>query len=222
LNTVYLVRHGENSANLTKEFSYQKVDYSLTPKGVLQSQQTAAYFLDKNIQEIYASPLKRAQETAAIIAQALGLPMTVMEQFREINVGTLEGQPPTPDLWRFHNQILIDWVSGKPDSRFPGGEDYHMLLARMRDGLDTILSHRRQRNIIIVGHGGIFLCTLQDICRNVNMKEVLASDYANCSIAEIAFQREHGQLVGLLEMWGCHTHLSGEAAVLVPALPDPA
>lgn len=40
MNIIYLVRHGENKANLTKEFSYKKVDYPLTPKGVIQAQQT--------------------------------------------------------------------------------------------------------------------------------------------------------------------------------------
>ncbi len=43
---IYLVRHGENVANLTKEFSHRKVDHSLTPKGRLQAKQTAAYFKD--------------------------------------------------------------------------------------------------------------------------------------------------------------------------------
>ena len=37
MNRVYLVRHGENLAHLTKEFSYRKVDYPLTPKGVMQA-----------------------------------------------------------------------------------------------------------------------------------------------------------------------------------------
>ena len=39
---LYLIRHGENLANLTKEFSYLKVDYPLTPKGRLQAEQTAS------------------------------------------------------------------------------------------------------------------------------------------------------------------------------------
>ena len=41
INRIYLVRHGENRANLTKEFSYRLVDYPLTEKGILQAQQTA-------------------------------------------------------------------------------------------------------------------------------------------------------------------------------------
>ncbi|MCB0162068.1 MAG: histidine phosphatase family protein, partial [Caldilineaceae bacterium] len=81
----YLVRHGENPANLTKEFSYRDVDYSLTPKGVLQAQQTAAYFRNVPVDAVVASPLKRTRETAAIIADALGLPVEVMEDFREVN-----------------------------------------------------------------------------------------------------------------------------------------
>ncbi len=82
MNTIYLIRHGENKANLTREFSCKKVDYPLTPKGIIQAQQTAEYFRDKHIDEIYASPLKRARETAEIIAEALGLKVVVMEQFR--------------------------------------------------------------------------------------------------------------------------------------------
>ena len=62
MNTIYLVRHGENRANLTKEFSYKVVDYSLTPKGALQAQQTAQFFQDKQIHEVYTSPLKRAPQ----------------------------------------------------------------------------------------------------------------------------------------------------------------
>jgi broad specificity phosphatase PhoE len=47
MTTLYLVRHGENLANITKEFSYRAVDYPLTPKGILQAEQTAEYFAAK-------------------------------------------------------------------------------------------------------------------------------------------------------------------------------
>src|SRR6478672_925857 len=97
--TVYIVRHGENPANINREFSYRLVDYSLTPKGVRQAEDTARFFRDKQIDAIYSSPLKRAVETAEIIAAPLGLPVALIEEFREINVGTLEEQPPTDENW---------------------------------------------------------------------------------------------------------------------------
>ena len=47
VNTLYFVRHGENPANLTREFSYKMVDYPLTENGIQQAEQTAAYFASR-------------------------------------------------------------------------------------------------------------------------------------------------------------------------------
>ena len=73
MNTLYLIRHGENPANITKEFSHRLVDYSLTPKGVLQAQQTGEYFKNKQIDAIYCSPLKRARTRSTMQAQPVCL-----------------------------------------------------------------------------------------------------------------------------------------------------
>lgn len=97
---LYLVRHGENRANLTKELSQRKVDYPLNAKGRLQAEQTAAYFRDEQVQEIFTSPLKRAAKTAAIIAAPLGLPVKVIESFRELDMGDLEANPDAAGSWR--------------------------------------------------------------------------------------------------------------------------
>ncbi|MFN8481148.1 MAG: histidine phosphatase family protein [Kouleothrix sp.] len=173
MNTVYLVRHGENTANLTREFSHRRVDYSLTPKGVLQAQQTGDYFRGQPIDAIYTSPLKRAVETAEIIGAVLGIAPIVLEEFREVNVGALEGRPPNDDDWLEHDRIIRAWLSDQPDMLFPEGENYHMLLARMRSGLKHALAGRRNQHVIIVGHGGIFTFTLKDICRNIELEAIM-------------------------------------------------
>jgi broad specificity phosphatase PhoE len=218
-NTIYLVRHGENPANLTREFSYKLVDYSLTPKGMEQAQQTAAYFKDKNIHEVYASPLKRARETAEIIAQELKLPVTVMEQFREINVGQLEEQPPTDENWGLHNRILLDWIAGKHETMFAGGEDYITLLARMRAGLQEITHSKKQRNIVVVGHIGILACTIGKICSNVDQELLMNTRSHNCSITEIELTTDNDQMIGTLKYWASRAHLNGYAAELLPGRP---
>jgi broad specificity phosphatase PhoE len=213
-NTLYLVRHGENRANLTKEFSYKTVDYSLTPKGVLQAQQTAEYFQDKQIDEIYASPLKRARETAEIIAQALNLDVIVVEHFREVNVGALDGQA-SAESWAYHDRIVNDWFESRHDSMFDGGEDYWTLLARMRQGLHAIVKRKSGRNVVVVAHGGLFTFTIKDICQNVDLQIIRRSISSNCSIAEIGLSAHDGALCGELRSWGVCAHLSGEAAQLV-------
>jgi broad specificity phosphatase PhoE len=214
MNTIYLVRHGENRANLTKEFSYKTVDYSLTPKGVLQAQQTAELFQDKQIHEVYSSPLKRARETAEIIAQALNLDVIVVEHFREVNVGALDGQA-SAESWAYHDQIVNDWFESRHDSAFDGGEDYWTLLARMRQGLHAIVERKSGRNIVVVGHGGLFTFTLKDICQNVDIPALRRNISPNCSIAEIGLSAEDGALQGELRSWGACAHLSGVAAQLV-------
>lgn len=139
MNTIYLVRHGENKANITKEFSHNRVDYSLTPKGVLQAEQTAEYFRARHIDEIFSSPLKRAYETAEIIARTKGLSVTVMENFREVNVGALEDLPPTDENWRLYAETIRNWYTDKPHVPFPQGENLHMLERRLYAGLEEIV-----------------------------------------------------------------------------------
>jgi probable phosphoglycerate mutase len=219
MNTIYLVRHGENTANLTKEFSHRLIDYSLTPKGIVQARQTGEFFKDKRIDAIYSSPLKRAIETAAIIGQAIGVRPVIMEQFREVNVGLLEGLGGGPENWATHDSIVRAWFEGQPELMFPEGENYHMLLERMRSGVEQVLRDQDGKNIIIVGHGGIFTFTLKDICRDIDLAALIARQSHNCSITEIEMHMIDGRLEGVLKCWAAFDHLSGEAAALVSGHP---
>jgi len=219
MNRLYLVRHGENRANITKEFSCKKIDYPLTPKGVLQARQTAEYFQDKDIHEIHSSPLKRAVQTAEIIAAPLGLEVSVTENFREMNVGELELRPPSAENWMLHNRITADWLRGKSEARFPGGEDYETLWQRMRCGIGRIVAGKTGRNVIVVAHGGLFFCTLKDLCRDVDVAWLREQENHNCSITEVAIDVSDGRLDGKLITWASCAHLSGAAAELVPGVP---
>jgi broad specificity phosphatase PhoE len=222
MHRLYLVRHGENVANLTKEFSYKHVDYSLTPKGVLQSQQTAAYFTDKHIHEIYASPLKRARETAEIIATAITATVVILEHFREVNVGALERQPVSTQNWALYHRVFDDWFAGKSGTTFPGGESYVVLWERMRAGLQRVLAQKEGRNIIIVGHGGIFSATLKDLCPGIDVEWLRRRPNPNCSVTEIMAGWRDGTVEGELIHWASSTHLYGEAAEVVPEVPEAA
>src|SRR5262249_42562434 len=158
-----------NTANLTKEFSHRLIDYSLTPKGMLQAQQTGEFFKGQPIDAIYCSPLKRALETAEIIGRAIGITPMVVEHFREVNVGALERLGGTAEAWATHDSIVRAWFDGQPELLFPGGENYHMLLARMRSGIEQALGGVDGKHIIVVGHGGIFTFTLKDICGDIDL-----------------------------------------------------
>jgi broad specificity phosphatase PhoE len=221
MNRLYLVRHGENLANVTKEFSCRLVDYSLTTKGVLQSQQTAEYFRDKEIHEIFASPLKRAMETAEIIADPLGLKVVVMDNFREVDVGDLELKPPNAEAWAFHDAVLSGWLSGQTEGTFPGGENYVMLWNRVRTGIERVVAGKEGRNMVVVAHGGVFTFTLGDLCRGINVEWLRTAANQNCSITVIDVELHNGRPEGKLITWASVAHLHGAAADLVPGTPQP-
>jgi broad specificity phosphatase PhoE len=138
-HTLYVVRHGENPANINREFSYKLIDYSLTPKGFQQAEATARFFAAHQIDAIYSSPLKRAFETAEAIARPLRLPISIVEEFRENNVGDLEAQPVSEENWALHDRIIADWYAGRHEVSFPGGESFLGLIRRINAGLTQVL-----------------------------------------------------------------------------------
>jgi probable phosphoglycerate mutase len=221
LTRLYLVRHGENPANLTRTLSSLHVEWSLTEKGVEQARQTAEWFTGRGIQAVYSSPLKRAAETAAIIGARLGLPVTITEAFREIQAGLLELEPTSAEVWEQHDAILRAWRAGDHDRRFPGetGDDYHRLWGRMRAGLLDILVRHPGANVIIVGHGGQFSLTFGSLCPDEDPLLTRRIQSHNCSISELLVQPVDGEPVGRLIAWGRVDHLHGRAADLVSGLP---
>ncbi|HYF64180.1 MAG TPA: histidine phosphatase family protein [Herpetosiphonaceae bacterium] len=93
---VYLVRHGQSFQNTEdmrraisledfRQLVFDSEHSALTPTGIEQAAQAAERLLPLQITHLYASPYLRAQQTAAIIAERLGLPVTTVEGLREIN-----------------------------------------------------------------------------------------------------------------------------------------
>jgi broad specificity phosphatase PhoE len=218
-NTLYLVRHGENPANITKELSYKLIDYSLTAKGVLQAEQTADHFKAIPLDAIYASPLKRARETAEIIAVPQGLPITLLEEFREVNVGDLEKDAASDTSWAIFTQTVQGWFRGRPEVAFPGGENLLELIERSRQGLLAATRGRANQQILISAHGGICAAIVRNFCTNVKSDERFTPIH-NCSITEIELTTSGEEVSGNLRSWASVAHLSGEAAVLILPVPQ--
>ncbi|HYE01290.1 MAG TPA: histidine phosphatase family protein [Alphaproteobacteria bacterium] len=220
-NTVYLIRHGENVANITKEFSHRKVDYSLTDKGREQARQTAAYFRGRRLDAVYASPLKRAVETAEPIAALAGLPIHQVEGLREVNIGDLEDERPTPEAWARYFAVADRWKAGEMDARHPGGESLRELQARLRGAVVEALAGRRGQHIAVVAHGGIFAYGLAPLCDDAESAAALIRAQAkeNCAITRIEADLEGDRLAVTLHDWASCAHLSGWAAEFVAGVP---
>lgn len=218
-NRVFLVRHGENPANITKEFSYKLVDYDLNERGIAQAKQTAAYFAGMKIDRICSSPLRRAVQTARIIADALKTDMSIVEEFRELNVGDLERRKPDEESWGVLFRVTAEWYRGNMAAAFPNGEDGKTLVARFQDGLRQAVSGIHGGSVIVVGHGGIFTAGVLDLCAVADREGFVRRENQNCSISELLLSGTE-PLSAELVRWAYTGHLSGAAADFTNGLPE--
>lgn len=206
---LYLVRHGQNLANVTREFSYRKVDYSLTDLGREQAEHTARYFRTISTGAVFTSPLKRAVETARPIAGPGGGEPLVVESFREINSGDLEDLPPTDENWQTHDAILDAWMARDFARRFPGGEDFHELTHRIRQGLHHVAESGDGPNRVVVAHGGTILAALHILRPDDDAAAWWAKGIPNCSISEFDVTYARGDFQAEVVRFGDNSHIPG-------------
>ena len=218
VNRLLLVRHGENRANLTKEFSHRSVDYPLTAKGRLQARQTAEYLRAFPVKQVFSSPLKRAHETAGMIAAEVGDEVSVLEHFREVDVGDLEGSPPTDAAWKRHDDIIGAWWQGDVHQRFPGGENFLELCERTAEGYKLMCRGREDETLVLAAHGGSIGLPLMR--RFPELTRKMMRRHPNCAITELEASFENDTLQLKFVRWASVEHLYGEAAEFVSATPS--
>ncbi len=88
---VYFVRHGETKYNFLHILMGRRIDEVLDKHGVEQAKDIARQ-LDHNVDIIFASPMKRAQQTAFIISNELDLSVHTRDELAERDFGKLTGK----------------------------------------------------------------------------------------------------------------------------------
>ena len=152
----------------------RRMDLPLGAQGRAQAEALADEFTGLPIEAVYASPLLRAQQTAAPLAGA-SRPLVTLPDLIELDGGEWDGLP--------FSEIRRRW----PDFRGscpPGGESDEQGLVRMQRVLAEI-DARTQRCAVIVAHGGVnrlLLCALAG--KPLSEKKQFAQDYAAVGIIE--------------------------------------
>jgi broad specificity phosphatase PhoE len=177
-------RHGHNQANVTRQFSHRTLDLSLTEGGLAEAGQLSEKLADRcrlgPAPLVVASPLRRAQQTAAMVASALGADFVTMEELRELNVGELDGRGD-PAAWAAYEAVLRGWRSGRLEIRFPGGESLSELCARLQRGLTMVASRAVTGQAIVIAHGGNLRAALPTLANVADP----GSDLETAELAEL-------------------------------------
>jgi probable phosphoglycerate mutase len=145
--TVYLIRHGESEANLARRFS-GRMDSPLTDRGRAQATAVARTLADVAFDRIVATPLSRSLDTALVIARPRRMPVDVVADLIEIDVGERTGS-------------TFDEIRGLPEWKddgfvaWPGGESLDQVLARALRGVERLARETAGGTVLVVGHGGV-------------------------------------------------------------------
>jgi len=161
---LYLIRHGETDWNIERRcqgFS----DSELNGTGRRQAEAIARTLSNTKLEAIYASDLKRAYETARIVAKYHDVAVRTDEGFREIHQGDFEGLTLT-ELVANHSDFLERWFREPADLRVPGGESMREVQNRAWAALEKVIERHSDGNVVVVGHN---LCNVTLLCRLMNM-----------------------------------------------------
>lgn len=165
----YFVRHGQPDFPEKKHYVYGHTDYALSDLGERQAQNVGKGLSHISFDVIFSSDLKRAHDTATLIAREnkhSGGGMHLSADFREIHMGDWEGRE-VADIGEAFNNLFHERAQNMRHARAPGGESFQELQDRAQAAFARICEETTpHKNILLVAHGGFFWalnCALFDL-----------------------------------------------------------
>lgn len=149
--TLLFLRHGRTSDNVARRFSGPHgADPGLDDVGRHQVAAVAAALGDARIDAVVSSPLRRARETAEVIASALGLGVVVDPALADFDPGGWDGR--TTDEVRATSPAWHAAWSVSPDVAPPDGESVRAVQARVLAGIRALVDKYVGRRVLLVSH----------------------------------------------------------------------
>ena len=143
-----LVRHAE-SDRAAHGRCYGRLEVDLSPEGRRQAGELAAALGELSLAAVYSSPL------------AHGLEPAVDDDLREIDFGELEGLT-YEEIEAERPEVFRAWMETPTSVRFPGGESFADLRARVLRAAGAIRERHAGEAAALVAHGGVVRVVLAD------------------------------------------------------------
>lgn len=158
---VIFIRPGETDWN--RQLRWQGwVAIPLNDLGRRQAQRLASFIRNIGISALYSSDLRRALETARIIAERLGFEPVLDERLRERNIGSWQGLTPD-EMQNWFPDEYAKLVQDPDNFRVPGGESRADVRRRMRAAFDDIIAQAAGETIAIISHTTAINALLSDL-----------------------------------------------------------
>jgi broad specificity phosphatase PhoE/ribonuclease HI len=149
--TLQLLRHGRTVMTAARQFSGSGFNGpALDEEGRQQAVRAARALAETGAVVVVTSPMRRARETAEIVARELDVPVQVDDGWREVDFGAWEGMTFAQAGERFPAE-LAGWLSS-PDAAPPGGEPIEAMVTRVAAARDRALSQYPGQAVVVVTH----------------------------------------------------------------------
>ena len=194
-----LARHGKDDESVRGGWS----QHSLSEEGMRQARELAGRLLTQknsySLSRIFSSDLVRAAQTARIVGDRLGLAVTLLPDFREVNNGLLAGMKNDLAEDRFPG---LYWNQLAWEQTYPEGESPKAFYERIADAWERFSCElvSGKENVLLVTHGGVIQVILS-LINNVpytNKAPVRKIPYAG----SVALIFEDGKWMELKEIDG--------------------
>lgn len=150
-NTFIFIRHGEAESNAQNiATSDITTEFHLTEKGKKQIHELSEKLNVKNVTAVYASPFLRTQESARLIADALGFDakrIVTDDRIREYNFGDFSGKPFVEYL-KYEEDHMRSY-----STVIPNGESYLDAKKRFGEFLYEVDAKHTGETVLVVTHG---------------------------------------------------------------------
>ena len=147
--SMLLLRHGQTAMSVDKRFSGSS-NPPLTELGLVQAAAAARHLAGSGATVVVSSPLTRARQTAATVADVLGLDVEVEEGLRETDFGDWEGCTfrEVRERW----PLEMDQWLGSTAVAPPFGESFDDTTTRVRQARDRLLARHGGKTLVVVSH----------------------------------------------------------------------
>jgi broad specificity phosphatase PhoE len=186
-----LIRHAEVEKSYHKIFGGQ-IDMNLSSKGREQAKTLAKFLRHKKFDAIYASPMKRVQQTLAPFLKN-GVPaQTILPALREVHFGDWTGLNWEQVCKKF-KLLTHEWLEHIERGSAPNGETGAQFRARVEPCLREIIKNHHGQTVGIFCHGGVIRMILS-ILLELPLPKTNLFEIEYSSVTQIALRPNHAEI----------------------------
>jgi broad specificity phosphatase PhoE len=182
---LFLIRHGRSTWNAEHRIQ-GNADPPLDEVGQEQARQLADRLQRSNraVMAVYTSPLRRARQTAQILGDALGVPVTSEERLTEYDVGDITGLT-WEQVVKQYPDVAQRWAEASEDLDIPGAEESASFRERVAIAFGEIVERHAGESVGVVAHGGTLGSYLNHLIRLPSRFSPFRFGNASLTIVEV-------------------------------------